>query len=51
MVTTDPFKVEYEGPIAWLILNRPDKRNSMGMDFFRQFRPFAANWTGIRSRR
>jgi len=31
---TDPFKIEYEGPIAWLILNRPDKRNSMGMDFF-----------------
>lgn len=34
MDTPDPFKVEYEGPIAWLILNRPDKRNSMGMDFF-----------------
>ena len=34
MDTADPFKVEYEGPIAWLILNRPNKRNSMGMDFF-----------------
>jgi enoyl-CoA hydratase/carnithine racemase len=34
MDAPDPFKVEYEGPIAWLILNRPDKRNSMGMDFF-----------------
>lgn len=34
MNATDPFKVEYEGPIAWLILNRADKRNSMGMDFF-----------------
>lgn len=34
MDANDPFKVEYEGPVAWLILSRPDKRNSMGMDFF-----------------
>jgi len=30
------FKVELEGHIAWLTLNRPEKRNTMGTDFFRQ---------------
>ena len=25
MEARDPFMVEYEGPIAWLILNRPDR--------------------------
>lgn len=34
MEHTPPLKVEIEGHIAWLILDRPDKRNSMGMDFF-----------------
>ncbi len=29
------FKVEQEGHIAWLILNRPEKRNAIGFDFFR----------------
>ncbi len=29
-----PFRVEIDGHIAWLILNRPDKRNAMGLDFF-----------------
>jgi enoyl-CoA hydratase len=29
-----PFKVEIDGHIAWLILDRPDKRNAMGLDFF-----------------
>jgi len=29
-----PFKVEIDGHIAWLVLNRPDKRNAMGLDFF-----------------
>lgn len=35
-MTTDkaPFRVEIDGHIAWLILNRPDKRNAMGLDFF-----------------
>jgi enoyl-CoA hydratase/carnithine racemase len=30
----DPFKVEQEGHIAWLTLNRPDHRNIMGFAFF-----------------
>jgi Delta3,5-Delta2,4-dienoyl-CoA isomerase len=30
----NPFKVEKKGHVAWLILNRPDKRNAMGLDFF-----------------
>ncbi|PKN24551.1 MAG: enoyl-CoA hydratase [Deltaproteobacteria bacterium HGW-Deltaproteobacteria-21] len=29
-----PFKVEQEGFIAWLVLNRPEKRNSMNIRFF-----------------
>lgn len=42
-----PFRVEIEGHIAWLILNRPDKRNAMGLDFFpavtEHFRAFDSN--------
>jgi enoyl-CoA hydratase len=34
MSENDIFKVEYEGHIAWFILNRPDKRNAMGHGFF-----------------
>jgi enoyl-CoA hydratase/carnithine racemase len=30
------FRVEKEGSIRWLILNRPDKRNAMDEDFFRE---------------
>jgi enoyl-CoA hydratase/carnithine racemase len=44
---TAPFRVEMEGPIAWLILNRPDKRNAMGLDFFpgltEHFKEFNSN--------
>ncbi|MBN1103391.1 MAG: crotonase/enoyl-CoA hydratase family protein [Deltaproteobacteria bacterium] len=29
-----PFKLEREGHIAWLIFNRPEKRNTMGLRFF-----------------
>jgi enoyl-CoA hydratase len=28
------FKIETDGPIAWLVLNRPEKRNAMGLSFF-----------------
>jgi enoyl-CoA hydratase len=28
------FKIEKEGNIVWLILDRPEKRNTMGFDFF-----------------
>ena len=31
----DPFRVELEGHIAWLILDRPEKRNAMGFDFYK----------------
>ena len=31
----DPFKLEQEGPVAWLTLNRPEKRNAMDKSFFR----------------
>ena len=30
----DPFRIEREGHIAWLILDRPEKRNAMGFDFY-----------------
>jgi hypothetical protein len=29
-----PFRVERDGHIAWLILDRPEKRNAMGFDFY-----------------
>jgi enoyl-CoA hydratase len=29
-----PFKIEKDGYITWLIFNRPEKRNTMGFDFF-----------------
>lgn len=35
MSEKDPFKVEQEEHIAWLTLNRPEKRNTMGFDFFK----------------
>jgi enoyl-CoA hydratase/carnithine racemase len=31
----EPFRVEQEGHIAWLILDRPEKRNAMGFDFYK----------------
>ncbi len=34
MEKKDPFRVEREGHIAWLILDRPEKRNSMGLNFY-----------------
>ncbi len=29
-----PFKIEVDSNVAWLTLNRPEKRNTMGKDFF-----------------
>lgn len=29
-----PFRVERQGEIAWLVLNRPEKRNAMNLAFF-----------------
>ncbi|MBW2169297.1 MAG: enoyl-CoA hydratase/isomerase family protein, partial [Deltaproteobacteria bacterium] len=34
MSNDNPFKVEKDGHIAWLILNRPEKRNTMNLEFF-----------------
>ncbi len=34
MATDGSFKIEKEGNVAWLILNRPEKRNSMTWEFF-----------------
>jgi enoyl-CoA hydratase/carnithine racemase len=43
MSESGPFKVEKEGNICWLILNRPEKRNAMAMEFFDELsRHFAA---------
>jgi enoyl-CoA hydratase len=33
-----PFRVEKEGFVAWLVLNRPDRRNSMNLRFFEALR-------------
>jgi enoyl-CoA hydratase len=38
MSERDPFRVEQDGHIVWLTLNRPDKRNAMGFDFFEELR-------------
>ena len=35
MAEKAPFRVEKEGHVAWLILDRPEKRNCMTFDFFR----------------
>jgi len=34
MSDNTPFKVEKDGHVAWLTLNRPEKRNTMTRDFF-----------------
>ncbi len=34
MAEKAPFRVEKEGHVAWLILDRPEKRNCMTFDFF-----------------
>jgi enoyl-CoA hydratase/carnithine racemase len=34
MNNNGPFRIEKDGYIAWLVLNRPEKRNTMNFDFF-----------------
>ena len=34
MTDKSPFSVEKEGHLAWLILDRPEKRNTMSLKFF-----------------
>ena len=36
MRDTSNFKVKIDGHIAWLTLNRPEKRNAMGIGFFEE---------------
>jgi enoyl-CoA hydratase/carnithine racemase len=47
MTMDKSFKIEKEGNVAWLILNRPEKRNSMTWEFFAElaesFRAFDEN--------
>jgi enoyl-CoA hydratase/carnithine racemase len=38
------FRVEKQGFIRWLILNRPEKRNAMDEDFFRQLAEIFSNF-------
>jgi enoyl-CoA hydratase/carnithine racemase len=38
MSEKDPFKVEQDGHIVWLTLNRPDNRNIMGLAFFKELK-------------
>ena len=35
MTDSSPFKLEVDAHVAWLALNRPEKRNTMGADFFK----------------
>jgi enoyl-CoA hydratase len=46
MSTSDQFKVERENHIAWLILNRPEKRNVMGAAFFKELSDHLATLDG-----
>jgi len=34
MNESNPFKIEMDGNIAWLVLNQPERRNSMDLNFF-----------------
>jgi enoyl-CoA hydratase len=40
MTETENFKLEKEDHIAWLTLNRPEKRNTMGESFFKEIGEF-----------
>jgi enoyl-CoA hydratase len=34
MEAQSPFRIDRDGQIAWLVFNRPEKRNTMTLDFF-----------------
>jgi len=36
MMESTQFKAEIDAHVAWLTLNRPEKRNTMGTDFFKE---------------
>ena len=44
MTEDDPFNVDQKGHIAWLTLNRPEKRNAMGLHFFEALARHFANF-------
>jgi enoyl-CoA hydratase len=37
MADAPSFRIDREGHVAWLVLNRPEKRNTMGIAFFGEF--------------
>jgi len=44
MSETSQFKVEKDAHLAWLTLNRPEKRNTMGTQFFKELSQHLANF-------
>ena len=44
MKETSNFRIEVEGHVAWLTLNRPAKRNSMGLAFFAEIEALFAEF-------
>lgn len=44
MSETSQFKIEIDSPVAWLTLNRPEKRNTMGTKFFKELSEHLADF-------
>jgi enoyl-CoA hydratase len=44
MSETSQFKAEIDSHVAWLTLNRPEKRNTMGTQFFKELSEHLANF-------
>ena len=44
MSESPQFKVEIDGHVAWLTMNRPEKRNTMGTQFFTELSKHLANF-------
>lgn len=44
MSANSQFKAEVEGHVAWLTLNRPEKRNTMGVKFFKELSAHLASF-------
>ena len=44
MSANSQFKTEVDGHVAWLILNRPEKRNTMGVHFFKELTEHLASF-------
>ena len=46
MMESTQFKVEIDAHVAWLTLNRPEKRNTMGTNFFKELSEHLENLDG-----